>query len=105
MITFNFDLSFEENTANLVVSTKTKGKIMKFSDNYYVLKSFFDGNHHDNYTNKCIRPNGIPINNTAQRCWDLANKFKIEDIHSEWVTDNKEGRRGFKRYWLNRGKS
>lgn len=100
MLKFNFNLGFDENTVDLVATHKTKGKILKFSDNYYVLLSMYNQNYHDDYENKCVRPDGTRINKTVQRCWDLEHKFNVAGIKNEWVKT--PGKKDYKRYWLSR---
>lgn len=100
MLKFDFRKSFEENTSDMVVTHKAKGKILKFSNNYHVLLALYNQKYLDNYKNKCIKPNGRAVNNTVQRCWDLEHKFNIEGIKSEWVDDGEN--KGYKRYWLSR---
>jgi len=102
MIQFDFSKSFEENISDLVSSHNVKGKILRYSDNYYILESLYNQNYHDDYQNKCQRPNGTLIHNTVKRIWDLKNKYKIAGIKSEWVFT--DGKKDHKRYWLSRKK-
>ena len=99
---FDFTLSFELNTAEIVSKKRKKGMITKGSDNYLVLKELFNQNYIDNEENRVQRPDGSKIKQVTQRIWDLENVYKIEDIKRTWV---KGGRSDYKQYYISRKNS
>ena len=101
-MTFDFNLSFDENVADIVATSNQKGKIRKGSDNYLVLLALYNQNYIDNEEGRVERPDGSKIKQTTQRVWDLENKFGVCGIQNQWV---KAKRGDYKQYWISRKNS
>ena len=74
-IVFDFDQSFDEQIGKL--KSKNGGAFKRGGHNYFVLRALFAGHTVDDYRQRPLGANGMPINNVRTRVAQLRNDWNI----------------------------